>query len=100
MYGDPNIVKSKTQDINALYQISSISGYASEFRCLQAYITWHDKALFNRFYDRLYNNVKDGLVHENPHPILLENLISASLHIDAHIYECVLERKSGSAANS
>src|SRR5438477_12388266 len=100
MYGDPDIVKSKTCEINALCQTSSVSVYASKFRRLQAYITWNDQALFDRFYDGLRDNVKDGLVHENPRPILLETLISAALRIDAHIYERILERKSMSTANS
>src|SRR5438045_5931361 len=98
MYGDPDIVKSKTREINALYQTSSVSAYASEFRRLQAYITWNDQALFDRFYDGLRDNVKDGLVHENPRPILLEALISAALRIDAGIYERILERKSATTA--
>ena len=97
MYGDPDIVKSKTREINALYQTSSVSTYASEFRRLQAYITWNDQALFDRFYEGLRENVKDGLVHENPRPTLLEDLISAALRIDGRIYERILERKSTSA---
>ena len=97
MYGDPDIVKSKTREINALYQTSSVSTYASEFRRLQAYITWNDQALFDRFYEGLRENVKDGLVHENPRPTLLEDLISAALRIDGRIYERILERKSASA---
>src|SRR5437667_5769881 len=97
MYGDTDIVKSKTREINALYQTSSVSIYASEFRHLQAYITWNDQALFNRFYEGLRENVKDGLVYENPRPTLLEDLISAALRIDGRIYERILERKSTSA---
>src|SRR5437762_6679828 len=97
MYGDPDIVKSKTRKINALYQTSSVSTYASEFRRLQASITWNDQALFDRFYEGLRENVKDGLVHENPRPTLLEDLISATLRIDGRIYERILERKSASA---
>ena len=100
MYGDLDIIKSKTREINALYQTSSVSAYASEIRRLQAYITWNDQALFDRFYMGLCDNVKDGLVHENPCSIPLEILISAALRIDARIYECVLERKSMSATNS
>src|SRR6266496_240639 len=50
MYGDPDIVKSITREINALGQTSSVSAYASEFRRLQAYIAWNDQALFDRFY--------------------------------------------------
>jgi len=98
MYGDPDIVKSKTREINALCQISSVSAYASEFRRIQAYIAWNDQALFDRFYEGLRDNVKDGLVHENPRPALLETLISAALRIDARIYERILERKT--TANS
>ena len=94
MYGDPDIVKSKTREINALCQTTSVSAYASEFRRLQAYIAWNDKALFDRFYEGLRDNVKDGLVHENPRPALLEDLISAALRIDARIYERILERKT------
>src|SRR5205814_5130027 len=94
MYGDPDIVKSKTREINALCQTSSISAYASEFRRIQAYIAWNDQALFDRFYEGLRDNVKDGLVHENPRPALLETLISAALRIDACIYERILERKT------
>src|SRR5436190_2288326 len=94
MYGDPDIVKSKTREINALCQTSSVSAYASEFRRIQAYITWNDQALFDRFYEGLRDNVKDGLVHENPRPALLETLISAALRIDARIYERILERKT------
>src|SRR5438034_3641016 len=100
MYGDPDIVKSKSREINPLYQPSSLSAYASEFRRLQAYITWNDQALFDRFYEGLRENVKDGLVYENPenpHPTLLEDLISAALRIDGRIYERILERKSASA---
>src|SRR5436190_14028837 len=97
MYGDPDIVKSKTREINALCQTSSESAYASEFRRLQAYITWNDQALFDQFYEGLSENVKDGLVHENPRPTLLEDLISAALRIDVRIYERILERKSASA---
>src|SRR5436190_13091535 len=97
MYGDPDIVKSKTREINALYQTSSVSTYASEFRRLEAYITWNDQAVFDRFYEGLCENVKDGLVHENPRPTLLEDLISAALRIDGRIYEHILERKSASA---
>ena len=41
MYRD-HIIKSKTREINALYQTSSVSAYALEFRGLQAYITWND----------------------------------------------------------
>ena len=100
MYGDPDIVKSKTREINALCQTSSVSAYASEFRRLQAYITWNDQALFDRFYDGLRDNVKDGLVHENPRPILLEALISAALRIDGRIYERILERKSATTATT
>src|SRR5438477_4864162 len=94
MYGDPDIVKSKTREINALYQTSSVSTYASEFRRLQAYITWNDQALFDGFYEGLCENVKDGLVHENPRPTLLEDLTSAALCIDGRIYERILERKT------
>jgi Retrotransposon gag protein len=100
MYGDPDAVKSKTREINALYQTSSVSAYASEFRRLQAYVAWNDQALLDRFYDGLRDNVKDGLVHENPRPKTLETLITAALRIDARIYERILEKKSTSAANS
>jgi len=100
MYGDPDTVKSKTREINALCQTSSVSAYASEFRRLQAYISWNDQALFDRFYDGLRDNVKDGLVHENPRPVLLETLITASLRIDARIYERILERKSTSTSSA
>src|SRR6266496_5958294 len=100
MYRDLDIVKSITQEINALGQTSSVSAYASEFRRLQAYIAWNDQALFDRFYNGLRDNVKDGLVHENPRPALLETLISAALHIDARIYERILERKATSSANA
>ena len=100
MYGDLDIIKSIIQEINALGQTSSVSAYASKFHCLQAYISWNDQALLNRFYNSLHDNVKDGLVHENPHPILLETLILAAHHIDTHIYECILERKATSTANS
>jgi hypothetical protein len=99
MYGDPDMVKSITREINALGQTSSVSAYASEFRRLQAYIAWNDKALFDRFYNGLRDNVKDGLVHENPRPVLLETLMSAALRIDARIYERILERKATSSAN-
>ena len=99
MYGDPDIVKSKTREINALQQTSSVSAYPSEFRRLQAYIAWNDQALFDRFYAGLRDNVKDGLVHENPRPTLLEPLISAALRIDARIYERILERKSTTTTN-
>ena len=39
MYGDPDIVKSKTREINALCQISFVSVYISEFHRFQVYIT-------------------------------------------------------------
>jgi Retrotransposon gag protein len=100
MYGDPDIVKSITRELNALGQTSSVSAYASEFRRLQAYVAWNDQALLDRFYDGLRDNVKDGLVHENPRPKTLETLITAALRIDARIYERILEKKSTSAANS
>ena len=100
MYGDPDIVKSMTRELNALGQTSSVSAYASEFRRLQAYIAWNDQALFDRFYNGLRDNVKDGLVHENPRPVLLETLMAAALRIDARIYERILERKATSSANT
>src|SRR5436190_16589132 len=100
MYGDPDIVKSITREMNALCQTSSVSAYASEFRRLQAYIAWNDQALFDRFYNGLRDNVKDGLVHENPRPVLLETLMAAALRIDARIYERILERKATSSANA
>jgi len=100
MYGDPDIVKSITREMNALGQTSSVSAYASEFRRLQAYIAWNDQALFDRFYNGLRDNVKDGLVHENPRPVLLETLMAAALRIDARIYERILERKATSSANT
>ena len=100
MYGDLDIVKSITHDINALCQTSSVSAYASEFRRLQAYISCNDQALFNRFYNGLHDNVKDGLVHENPRPVLLETLILAAHHINTRVYERILERKATSTANS
>jgi hypothetical protein len=98
MYGDPDIVKSMTREMNALGRTSS--AYASEFRRLQAYVAWNDQALFNRFYNVLRDNVKDGLVHEKPRPVLLETLIAAALRIDARIYERILERKAISSANT
>lgn len=94
MYGDPVLVKSKTRELNALKQTTSVSAYASEFRRLQAYVHWNDQAFFDRFYDGLRDNVKDGLVHENPSPIALDSLIASALRIDTRIFERILERKS------
>src|SRR5271154_1402389 len=96
MFGDPNLVKSKTRELVALRQTSSVSAYASEFRRLQAYIGWNDQAFFDQFYEGLRENVKDGLVHEHPSPEDLEQLMAASLRIDFRIYECLLERRSTS----
>ena len=42
MFGDPNLVQTKTRELRALRQATSVSAYASQFQRLQAFISWND----------------------------------------------------------
>jgi hypothetical protein len=94
MFGDPDIGRTKTREIKALKQTSSVSVYTAEFRRLQPYIPWNDRGFFDAFYDGLRENVKDSLVHERPKPQTLNQLMAAALGIDNRIHKRILERKS------
>jgi hypothetical protein len=100
MFGDPDLVKTKTRELRALRQTTSVAAYASEFQRLQAFISWNDQAFYDQFYDGLRENVKDGLAHAETKPNTLEELIQKTQRIDNRIAERISEKKSPHASSS
>ena len=71
--------------------------YASEFQRLRAYIGWNDKALYDKFYDGLRDNVKDDLARLERRPALLAELIKQAQRIDVRIVERLTERRENTS---
>jgi hypothetical protein len=93
MFGDPNLVQTKTRELRALRQATSVSAYASEFQRLQAFIAWNDQAFYDQFYHGLLENVKDGLATVETRANTLEELIQKAQRIDNRIAERISERR-------
>ena len=94
MFGDPDLVKTKTRDLRTLRQTTSVTVYASEFQRLRAFISWNDQAFYDQFYDGLRENVKDGLANAEIRATTLEELIQKAQKIDNRIAERISEKKS------
>jgi len=100
MFGDPDLVKTKTRELRALRQTSSVTIYASEFQRLRAFISWNDQAFYDQFYDGLRENVKDGLANAETKPTTLEELIRKAQTIDNRIAERISEKRSAHSTAS
>jgi hypothetical protein len=100
MFGDPDLERSKTRELKRLKQTSSVAVYASEFQRLRAYIGWNDKALYDRFYDGLRDNVKDDLARLEKRPVLLSELIRQAQQIDIRIVERLTERRENTNSSA
>jgi hypothetical protein len=94
MFGDPDLERSKTRELKALKQLTSVAVYASEFLRLKPYIGWNDNAFYDRFYEGLRDNVKDDLARLETRPDTLDSLIQKSLQLDIRIAERIMERKA------
>jgi hypothetical protein len=93
-FGDPDLVRSKERELRNLIQTTSVASYTADFNRIKGFVKWNDDAFTSQFYKGLKSAVKDGLVYENPAPITLSDLVSASLRIDSRQFERYLERKS------
>ena len=93
-FGDPDLVRSKERELRNLTQTTSVASYTADFNRIKGFVKWNDDALTSQFYKGLKSAVKDGLVYENPAPVTLSDLVSASLRIDSRQFERYLERKS------
>ena len=94
MFGDPDLVRTKTRELRALRQTTSVAAYASEFQRLQAFISWNNQAFYDQFYDGLRENVKDGLAHAETRAGTFEELVQKAQKIDNRIAERITEKKS------
>jgi hypothetical protein len=93
-FGDPDLVRSMERELRNLSQTTSVASYTADFNRIKGFVKWNDDALTSQFYKGLKSAVKDGLVYENPAPITLPDLVSASLRIDSRQFERYLECKS------
>jgi hypothetical protein len=66
MYGDPDQRRTAERSLMTLQQKGSAAAYASEFRRLQAHVTWSEDALIAHFQRGLKEELKDLLAHEEP----------------------------------
>jgi hypothetical protein len=98
MFGDPNLVQTKTRELRALRQATSITAYASEFQRLRAFISWNDQAFYDQFYDGLRENVKDALATLETGVNTLEELIQTTQRIDNRIAERMREKRFSHAS--
>jgi hypothetical protein len=98
MFGDPDLRRSKLRELQNLRQDTSVAAYSSEFQRLQPYIDWNEAAFYDRFYDGLRSNVKDGLALLEQRPQGLQALIQKTREIDIRIAERITERKSDNTA--
>ena len=78
-FGDPDLVRSKERELRNLTQTTSVASYTADFNRIKGFVKWNDDALTSQFYKGLKSAVKDGLVYENPAPVTLSDLVSASL---------------------
>ena len=61
--------------------------YAMEFQCTAVVLDWDNRALVNIFYRGLKDNVKDNIVHINPRPETLTDMIKHMVHINNQVYK-------------
>jgi hypothetical protein len=92
MFGDPNLIGTKTRELRVLRQATSVTAYASEFQRLRAFISWNDRAFYDQFYDGLREDVKDGLATLETGANTLEELIQKAQRIDNRIAERISEK--------
>ena len=92
-FGDPDLVRTKTRELRALRQATSVTAYASEFQRLRAFISWNDQAFYDQFYDGLRENIKDGLATLETRANTLEELIQKAQRIDNRIAERISKKR-------
>lgn len=92
-FGDPDLTRTKEQELWSLTQTTSVSAYLADFNRIRGFLEWNDQSLASAFYRGLKAVVKDGLIYEKPAPKTLAELSAAALRIDSRQYQRLLEAR-------
>ena len=92
-FGEPDEDRVAQNKLHHLRQQRSASEYAVRFRQLSSTLGYPDKALIDKFYRGLKEEVKDEVIKVRPAPIDLTEYIEMAVAIDNVLYERRMEKK-------
>ena len=92
-FGEPDEDRVAQNKLHHLRQQRSASEYAVRFRQLSSTLGYPDKALIDKFYRGLKEEVKDEVIKIRPPPVDLTEYIELTVSIDNVLYERKIEKK-------
>ena len=87
VFGDPDLVRTKTGEIHSLRQTTSVAHYATEFTAISQFLDWSDATLKYQFELGLKADVKDALSYIPIAPATLRELIDIANKVDIRRHE-------------
>jgi hypothetical protein len=82
LFGDPDLVRTKADELYSLRQTTSVAHYATEFTAISQLLDWNDATLKYQFELGLKADVKDGLSFIPIAPATLRELIDIANKVD------------------
>ena len=81
-FGDPDLVHTKSKELRALRQTTSVAQYSTEFIAISQFLDWNDPPLKDQFELGLKSDVKDALSFQLIAPGTLQESIDIANKID------------------
>jgi hypothetical protein len=86
-FGDPDLIRTKSKELRALRQTTSVAQCSTEFIAISQFLDWNDPPLKDQFELGLKPDVKDALAFQPIAPGTLQESIDIANKIDIRLHQ-------------